>query len=96
MKRYILSTAVIALAVIGSAFTNARRSSTWVFTGSSSSEIRDASAYQQGISEHPNCGSGTTLPCSIVTEASDEEQLQNYLDTKTNSEVLSMSSRKRN
>ncbi|WP_207531804.1 hypothetical protein [Desertivirga arenae] len=95
MKRYILSTAVIALAVIGSAFTSARRTSTWVFTGSSSSQIRDASAYQQGISEHPDCGLGSALPCSISTEASNAEQLQSFLNSKTDAQVVSMSTNKR-
>ncbi|WP_207423760.1 hypothetical protein [Desertivirga brevis] len=95
MKKYILSTAVIALAVIGSAFTNARRTTTWVFTGNAS-QIKSASAYQQGIPEPAGCGSGTTLPCSIVTSASNQTDLQTFLTSQSEEAIVEMSDNKRN
>ncbi|WP_207424316.1 hypothetical protein [Desertivirga brevis] len=94
MKKYILSTAVIALAVIGSAFTSARRTTTWVFTGNSS-QIKSASAYQQGVAEPSGCGSGETLPCSIQTDASTQQGLQSFLNSVSESDIVAMSDHKR-
>lgn len=72
----------------------------WVFTGDNPDDILDYSQYSKTASPHPNCGSGSELPCvtNFPDNISDETALQNYLETpgRTNDDILSMSPQKRN
>ncbi|TPE42415.1 hypothetical protein [Pontibacter mangrovi] len=60
----------------------------WVFTGDSQSQILDASFYSLSEPLPTGCDANANLPCSIRVEAQDEQELQDYLDSKTSGQIM--------
>jgi|GEM_PF-1314734 len=66
-----------------------KRVETWVFIGDSPAQITDASAYSQTASPGENCQTPqAALPCEILAEATNEQDLQNELQNLGASGVL--------
>ncbi|WP_242917353.1 hypothetical protein [Pontibacter liquoris] len=60
----------------------------WVFTGSTESQIKDADAYTLSNTTPSNCEVSASLPCSLHVEATNRTQLQAYLDPKSTEEIM--------
>jgi hypothetical protein len=81
-----------------SAFKSARAPQTWIFTGTSTAQITNPDFYAQSASQPTNCNTSSPLPCKLVlNDAIDtHEELDMFLDGKSNSQVLSYAVGRRN
>lgn len=88
----------IVLVFTQSAFKSARAPQTWVFTGTSISQITNPDFYSQSAPQPSNCNTASPLPCKVVlNDAIDtHEELEMFLEDKSNSQVLSYAVGRRN
>ena len=95
-----IMTSVFALALVftQSAFKASRAPQNWIFTGTSTSQITNPDFYSQSASQPTSCNTSNPLPCKLVlNDAIDTpEELDMFLDGKTNAQVLSYAVGRRN
>lgn len=69
--------------------------SVWVFTGDDEDDILNFNEYSQTEPQPSNCGSGSTLPCTVTfpPEVDSPSALKTYLETpgRSEGEILAMS-----
>jgi hypothetical protein len=102
MKRYILGILAVIIISAASAFTLVKTNNghkhkvltTWYFDGTSA-QIKDASHWRNTGTAPSDCQSMGNRPCSINVDASDQSELQDYLDPLTAGQITSQSAQKR-
>lgn len=98
MKKLKLNAMALAALVVAAgtvAFTSPANQE-WVFTGSSDSQIMDATHYSLSAPKPSNCADEASLPCSIVVAATNQSQLQTYLNGKDTDQILAEATGQRN
>ena len=102
MKKYILGIVAVCILLVVSAFAviNTNKESThkvlttWYFDGTSS-QIKDATHWRNTGSTPVDCQTNGNMPCSIEVDASDQAELQDYLDPLSSNQITAQSSQKR-
>jgi hypothetical protein len=91
----------MAVSVSAFAFINSKEGSTantlettWYFTGTEA-QILDADFYRSTGSPEPDCAPTGDSPCSISVLASDQQELQEFLEGEDPEDVTAMSVQKR-
>lgn len=69
---------------------------TWNYVGTANPGVfSDENNWEQGTSTNPNCGTDGDIPCELIAEAADKEELADHLEGMSNSAVLAISNSKR-
>ncbi|GAB3832856.1 hypothetical protein [Pontibacter rugosus] len=87
LKINLMALAAVAVAAGTMAFT-APVNQEWVFTGTSQSQMKDAGHYSLDIAPPQGCDNAKPLACSIVVDATNEADLQDYLDSRNTTQLL--------
>ncbi|PRY09805.1 hypothetical protein CLV24_1179 [Pontibacter ummariensis] len=89
MKRFKVNAMAIVAVVVaaGTVAFKAPVAQEWVFTGSDINQVKTASFYS--LSAVPEgCEDSASLPCSILSEATSQSQLQSYLNSRTTEQIM--------